>query len=948
MKTLILLISILFFSVNIYSVNYYCDPTNGNMSNNGSAASPWTTLEAVFNQGITFNGGDVIYLLNGNHGFPKISGTNTSNVEITPQPGHSPIINRVRIGNVATASNWLLNGLTIQSENVTQYPINLIDIYTNTSNITVNNSTITSNLVTSTWNRNDWRTKTNNGILAKGTGHLFTNNTITNIAIGITMSSSSSEFTDNIIQYFAIDGIRGLGNDCSYIGNSILDNISVYYYSENHYDGFQSYSCCPVGSAIVNNVIIKQNTFINCTDNNRQFRGSMQGIGCFDGMYNNWTIENNVIIVDNWHGITLSGATNCKIANNTIIDPYDVSYQDPNDPQQFGNVGPAYIRVTAHKADGGTYNGTLSTNNTVINNLVPTLANDPNIGTVSNNILLGTSSNYSNFFVNYNVYDLHLKSTATAVDAGTNTSAPTIDIEGGVRPQGSSTDVGAYEYGTCNTNFSIIPPPQTAICAGESVTLTTDASSTAIWDNNVTDNISFIPTTTQTYTASVGAGNCLTTQQITISVNPIPSFTPSADRNSVCQGDAITLTTDASTTATWNYNVVDNVAFIPPHPQTYTATVTNGNCSHSEQIAINVSATPSLSVTTSSTSICQGDAVTLNATTDGMNMSWDNGVQNNIPFSPLNTQTYIVTANNFGCSVSENVEVTVLPIPSFNIIASQTSICTGEQITLTTNSSNTATWDNNVVDNLLFTPTNSQTYIATVVNGGCSHSEQVMINVGQLPTLSFTVWDSVLCAGESTLLNASSNTGTISWYNNIQNNTPFTPSLSQTYIVQANDNGCIVRDSIHIVVNQLPIISITQSGNQLTASNSNGVIQWFLNGSPINGATSVNYTATSNGNYTVSIIKNDCEGTSSSITVQDVAIQENSAIDFTVYPNPTNDHFKILTNVMFKNIQVYSIEGKLVEESTNNKVDISKLTSGIYFVKLVADNGSGIEKIRIE
>ena len=223
-----------------------------------------------------------------------------------------------------------------------------------------------------------------------------------------------------------------------------------------------------------------------------------------------------------------------------------------------------------------------------------------------------------------------------------------------------------------------------------------------------------------------------------------------------------------------------------------------------------------------------------------------------------------------------------------------------------------------------------------------------MINVGQLPTLSFTVWDSVLCAGESTLLNASSNTGTISWYNNIQNNTPFTPSLSQTYIVQANDNGCIVRDSIHIVVNQLPIISITQSGNQLTASNSNGVIQWFLNGSPINGATSVNYTATSNGNYTVSIIKNDCEGTSSSITVQDVAIQENSAIDFTVYPNPTNDHFKILTNVMFKNIQVYSIEGKLVEESTNNKVDISKLTSGIYFVKLVADNGSGIEKIRIE
>lgn len=505
MKQLIVLTLIFLFTTNIYGTFYYCDPINGNINNNGSITSPWTTLEAVFNQSITFSDGDKIFLLSGNHGYPKITGVNSSDVEIKPQVGHNPIIQRIRIGNISAAAYWFLNGLTIQSENSSQYPINLIDLYPNSSNITINNCTISSSSTTSTWNRSDWRTKTNNGILAKGTNHLFTHNTIKNTAIGITMSSSHSEFNENTIQFFTIDGIRGLGNYCSYIGNSILDNISVYFYSENHYDGFQSYSCCSVGNSIVNNVTIKGNIIINCTDSTRQYRGSMQGIGCFDGMYNNWTIENNIIIIDNWHGITLSGATNCKIANNTIIDPYDVSYQDPNDPQQFGNLGPAYIRVTAHKTDGGIYSGTLSTNNTVINNLVPTLANDANIGLVANNILLGSSVNYTNHFVDYHSYDLHLLATSLAIDSGTDNNAPIVDIEENQRPQGNSTDVGAYEYG-CAISISQ---------NGNQLTVN-DSNGTIQWylDGNIIPGVNgtnYTATMNGTYSVQITINNCSAT-----------------------------------------------------------------------------------------------------------------------------------------------------------------------------------------------------------------------------------------------------------------------------------------------------------------------------------------------------------------------------------------------------------------------------------------------------
>ncbi|MCT4580612.1 MAG: T9SS type A sorting domain-containing protein [Flavobacteriales bacterium] len=548
-----------------WSINYYCDPVNGSMTNPGTQAAPWGSLEAVFNQGTTFNGGDKIILLSGNHGFPKITGVNSSNVEIISHTGHSPIIERIRIGNTAHAAFWLLNGLIIQSENTSQYPINLIDLYSNTNNITVINCTITSNLTTNNWTRNDWRTKANNGVFSRGTGHKFNYNTIKNIAIGLTMSSSNSQFIGNTVQYFTIDGVRGLGDDCAYIGNSILDNVSVYYYSENHYDGFQSYSCCPVGNAIVNNVVIKQNTIINCTDTTRQFRGSMQGIGCFDGMYNNWTIENNVVIVDNWHGITLTGATNCRIVNNTVIDPYDVSYQDPNDPQQFGNVGPAWIKITAHKTDGGIYSGTPSTNNTIMNNLVPTMANDQNIGTVTNNILLGASANYSNFFVNHNAADLQLIATASAIDAGISTGAPAVDIEGTSRPQGNGVDVGAYEYSGCNLSFDIFSSQDT-ICKGDLVTLTTDALTAASWNNGVVDNVAFSPLSTQTYTATVNDGNCSHSEQVTIVVNPIPVIT-------IIQNGNQLETTTTNGTIQWN---LDGNSIVGANDSIYEYTI-NGN-----------------------------------------------------------------------------------------------------------------------------------------------------------------------------------------------------------------------------------------------------------------------------------------------------------------------------------------------------------------------------------
>ena len=94
----------------------------------------------------------------------------------------------------------------------------------------------------------------------------------------------------------------------------------------------------------------------------------MQGIGCFDGFYEDWIIENNIIITDHWHGITLVGARNCRIVNNTVID------------RNSTKPGPLRIRI------GNRKNGQPSTGNIIRNNLATGYSLEPEIGIADHNL----------------------------------------------------------------------------------------------------------------------------------------------------------------------------------------------------------------------------------------------------------------------------------------------------------------------------------------------------------------------------------------------------------------------------------------------------------------------------------------------------------------------------------------------------------------------------------
>ena len=69
-------------------------------------------------------------------------------------------------------------------------------------------------------------------------------------------------------------------------------------------------------------------------------------------------------------------------------------------------------------------------------------------------------------------------------------------------------------------------------------------------------------------------------------------------------------------------------------------------------------------------------------------------------------------------------------------------------------------------------------------------------------------------------------------------------------------------------------------------------------------------------------------------------------LSFSVYPTPTDNILNIKSTTEISKIEIYSKLGQLIKETTGNKVDISNLTQGLYFVKVEDINGNfGVKKI---
>lgn len=425
------------------AADYYCDPVNGSMSNPGTSASPWSTLEAVFAANKTFASGDVIHLRTGQHGYPTISGANSGDVTIQAADGQTPILEKITA--TATASHWVISGLTISPEAAgTIDNSRLVDFPIGTSYMTMQDCLLYSASDTASWTKTDWTNKAASGIRSYGANTTLRRNVLRNVGGGISIQppAVNSLVSDNLIENFCYDGIVGLADNTTFEYNTVRNSYNLI--DSYHRDGFQSYSydVYPGGTAgygVVSNVTLRGNVFISQTDPNQPFStedgDNMHGIGCFDGMFDNWIVENNLIVNGSAPGIVFLGARNCRVVNNTVIrNPLKPTSSYPK------------IEISAHKGDSGPYSNVYSSDNVVRNNIMgATKFWHATNTTVDHNIV--TTLYDTGYFADYAGFDFRPQAGSPLIDAGSATQAPTTDIIGTPRPLGSGHDIGAYEYG---------------------------------------------------------------------------------------------------------------------------------------------------------------------------------------------------------------------------------------------------------------------------------------------------------------------------------------------------------------------------------------------------------------------------------------------------------------------------------------------------------------------
>jgi hypothetical protein len=398
-----------------------------------------------------------------------------------------------------------------------------------------------------------------------------------------------------------------------------------------------------------------------------------------------------------------------------------------------------------------------------------------------------------------------------------------------------------------------------AICSGSSTTIgaTAVSGSTYSWtsassgffSSEANPTVSPLVNTTYSVTETITATGCNETNNVSVTVNPLPQGGLSSD--TICLGDVgqfvfiaepdngTGLFTLIINSVTYS-SVTAGTAFdISPNPTTttnYTLTsITDENgCVRNADInssnsTITVNPVPAANAGVNMV-ICSGLSTTIGAVAGiGSTYSWTSSssgfssTEANPTVSPLVNTTYSLTETNTdtGCTKTNSVTVTVNPLPAANAGANR-AICSGLSTTIgaAAVTGSTYSWTSSssgftsTEANLTVSPLVNTTYslTETITATGCTETNNVFVTVNPLPAADASV-NMVICSGSSTTIGAVAVSGSMySWtssssgFSSTEANPTVSPLINTTYSVTEiiTATGCTMTNSVTVTVNQLP------------------------------------------------------------------------------------------------------------------------------------------------
>ncbi|MBA3663391.1 MAG: gliding motility-associated C-terminal domain-containing protein [Bacteroidetes bacterium] len=522
----------------------------------------------------------------------------------------------------------------------------------------------------------------------------------------------------------------------------------------------------------------------------------------------------------------------------------------------------------------------------------------------------------------------------------------------------------------------------TAICFGNSSTLTAAGASTYTWNpgNLAGASVPVSPAANTIYTvAGTSSLGCTNSGTVSITVNANPTITATSNPTVLCSGSGATatLTGTGASQYTWNPgNLSGSTVTVSPNATTvYTVAGSNASgCTKTQTVSITISPTPTLTVTGTPTAICRGSSATLSAI-GAANYTWMPGGSTNttIVVSPTVTTVYTVTGNSGVCSAAKTFTLIVLPRPNVNITAIPPVICKGGFSLLLATGAASYTWSPGAAtgNTLVVSPLVTTSYSVTGINfAGCTNTAVTTVTVNPTPTIATVPSATQVCSGTTVSLSSSgaltyivapgAQTGSV---------VLISPTVTTNYTVTGiNIFGCT--DTKTLIINVLPNPTITASSSgtllcdggtfSLTASGAtsytwmplslsgNSIVTTATNSISSYTVTGENAGCTSIAVLTVQVL--NCNNTIFGITkaagTPTLVYNEFYNVSFTV--TAVNASSLNLTNIIlnenlltaFPAPSTFSIISAPVITSQNSSLSINPLFDGVSQISLTSPSSS--------
>lgn len=411
--------------------------------------------------------------------------------------------------------------------------------------------------------------------------------------------------------------------------------------------------------------------------------------------------------------------------------------------------------------------------------------------------------------------------------------------------------------------------PNPTLCAGQSATITaTSSSGTYTWQPNAVNTNSIVVNSASTHTVFTENVCNSASVAVNVVVNATPTLSISTTSNSLCAGGQTTSTLSlvgSTGTYTWSTGVNTSTISIST-PGVYTATVDAGLCGiTSASITIDVLITPTISVSSTSTLLCDGATATLTASGNLSNFSWSDGATNTPTIVVTATGLYSVSVSNACGSPSASVTILTDVTPTLNLVSNTPTLCPSQSATLTvTGGIQPYMWSNSASTGSVVT-TNGGTVSVSSSNACGSDTKTISVSIIPNPTVTLVTNSYTACPGDIIDVIANSSEGNYSWSGSANTTATLavTASTSTTGVVTTTNACGSSNDNYTITVVDLPTINVdltnislcTGQSATITATSSEGTYTWQPGGASTNtllvNSVGIYTVTTSNACYTV-------------------------------------------------------------------------------------------------